>query len=378
MRTNRFRTKAPALLPALVCALLSAGAGAVRAAQQETMRTILEKALDQPVNIAIEKQPLASAFELIGEETGVTLTISPQVVDLLPYGKQTLVSAEIKNISLREGLSQMLSHLGMTLHVRERDVAIEPIDPLRRVCRSVTWGELAMLHKLTTTPYSREAFEKLPFYFQIKTSQDAKALLLEQASKIGAGTMADVLEAATDQLGWTWYPSGDWLVVLTKEEQAERYVDKPVSLRYSHAALGDVLADIAKQAGLRLRMEPGVLKGLPVQTRQNFSLMMQQATIRTALEMISGATGLAYEVTPKEIIIKHTKTSLASATQPATVIRSDNPIVGQISVPIKSGMFQVDFFIREADLSPALNAWRKRKIREAVKLMETETLEKAR
>ena len=74
---------------------------------------------------------------------------------------------------------------------------------------------------------------------------------------------------------------------------------------------------LARQANLRLRMEPGVLKGLPAQTRQNFGMMMQSATIRTALEMISAMTGLAYEVTLQEIFIKHTETTKALATNPA-------------------------------------------------------------
>jgi hypothetical protein len=354
----------------VLCTVLTSS-GATRAeGQVHSMRALIEQALDQQVDITVEKQPLAKAFELIGSKTGVKLTIRPEVVDLLPYGSETLASATIKNVSLRQGLAEMLSYLGMTMRVRDHDVAIEPIEPLRRICRRATWSELKQLHELLTTPYSSEAMSKLPFQFQIRTSTDPSKEFLTAAAKVGQGTLAEVLEDACNQLDWTWYPWDNSIVVLTRAEQASRFVDKPITLRYSHASLGDVLADLARQADLRLRLEPGVLKALPVETQQNFSLMMQQATIRTALEMISGATGLAYDVTPTEIVIKHTSASRCLATQPATVIRSDDPIVGTIAVPIGTGKFKLEFFVRESDLPPRVREWRKQQIDQAVKQIE--------
>ncbi len=354
--------------------LIAAGAALAQSGKMtglgQGMRDLIEQALDQQVDFTIEKQPLSSAFKLIGEKTGVKLTIRPNAVELLPYGDRTTVSATIKGVSLREGLSQMLTHLGMKLHVREKDVEIVPVEPLRRICRRATWSELRQLHQLLTTPYSAEAMAKLPLNFNIRSSGDPKAQLLEEAKRIGRGTLAEVLEAACGSLGWTWYPWDNWIVVLPETEQVQRFLDRPITLKYNHAALADVLRDLAEQAALNLRLEPGVLKGLPVQTQQNFNLMMRDSTIGTALELISGATGLAYEVTPDELIIKHTKTSKAAATQVATVIRSDDPIVGQVTVPDESGAYRFQFFIRESDLSPELNAWRKAKIREAVEKME--------
>jgi len=373
MRASMSKTKLLLVVGLLAMARVSPPCAAAQAARQsKTMRNLIEQALDQQVNLTVEKQPLSAAFELIGEETGVKLTIHPQVVELLPYGHQTLVNATIQNVSLRQGLSQMLDHLGMVLRVRDSDVAIEPAEPLRRICRRATWGELRQLHQLLTTPWSPEAGAKLPLSFQVRTSGDARKEFFAEVAKVGAGTMAEVLETAAHQLDWTWYPWDNGIVVTTQTDQSERFIERPVTLRYSHAALVDVLSDLARQADLRLRLEPGVLKGLPVQTRQNVNLMMQNATLHTALEMIGGTTGLAYEVTPREIVIKHTETSKAAATQPATLIRSQDPIVGKVTVPGKNGLFQFEFFIRESDLTPELNTWRKKKISNAVKLMEQE------
>ncbi len=356
-----------ALLPLLMLCPPAVAGGRV-----QSMRALIEQALDQQVDITLEKQPLAEAFKVIGEKTGVKLTLRPQVVELLPYGEQTQVSkVTMKNVSLREGLGKMLSHLGMTLRVRESDVAIEPTQPLRRICRRATWGELGKLQQLTATPWSPAAADGLELHFQVRSADDARKAFLAATAKVAPGSIADVLEAACERLEWTWYPWDNSIVIVSKADQAARFIEKPVSLRYNHAALADVFSDLASQADLRLRLEPGVLKGLPVQTRQNFSLMMREATIRTALEMIGGATGLAYDVTPEELVIKHTKVSQAAATQQATLIRSDDPIVGEVTVAGKSGVVY-KFFIRQSDLSDELNKWRRNKIRETVKRMEHE------
>ncbi len=354
-----------------VTALLSV-AGAGSAAQTTNMRTLIEQAMDQQVDIEIKEQPLSAAFEMIGNKTGVKLQIRPQAVDLLPYGQETRVKAVIKNVSLRQGLTEMLSHLGMTLAVRDDHVALEPVPALRRICRRATWGELRQLHQLRTTPWTDELAAKLPFQFQIRIQGDVKQNLLDEAKKVGTGMAADVLENACNHLNWTWYPWDNFIVVLSQRDQAERFIDRPVSLRYTNQPLADVLMDLSQQADLRLRMEPGVIRDLPIQMQQNMSLQMRDTTIRQGLEMISGATGLAYEVTPEEIIIRHTKESRTLASRPVTLTRQDDPVVGQIQVPGKSGMFTFTFFVRESDLSARVSKLRKEKIKQAVQTMEKE------
>lgn len=374
MTSNTPLTRRPlSVVTSLLLLGLAPFQAAAEAGKSNSMRVLIEQALDQQVDITIKNQPLSSALGLIGEKTGVKLTIAPDVVELLPYGSQTTVaSATLKNVSLRQGLTGMLSNLAMRFRVRDSDVAVEPIEALRRICRKATWTELKHLNKLIKTPWSQQAAGELPIHYQIRTSADPAKELMAQAARIGTGSVAEVLEAATDQLDWTWYPWEHSIIVLTRDDQASRFVDRPMSIKYNHTALADVFADLARQAGLRLRLQPGVLAGLPVQTRQSFSLMMRQATIRTALEMISGITGLAYEVTPKEIIIQHTDASKVLATQKATVIRSQDPIVGKINVPSKGGAFQFEFFIRESDLPDSINKWRKQKISDAVKQMVQE------
>jgi hypothetical protein len=344
------------------------------AAQQASMRTLIEQALDQPVDFELKDQPLSAAFEQIGTRTGIKLTIRPQVVDLLPYGRDTRVNATIKNVSLRAGLAGMLDHLGMIMMVQDDAVAIEPKPPLRRICRRATWSELKLLYQLSTTAWTPDFGAKLPCQYQIKTSGDPKEQLLAEAAKVGSGMAADVLEAACRHLGWSWYPWDNLVVILPIEEQAERFIDRSVTLKFSNMPLMDVLTDLARQADLRLRLEPGVIRDLPLQMQQNLTLQMRDTTIRQGLEMIAGVTGLAYEVTNEEIVIRRSKalTSAAASSQPISVYRPDDPIVGQVSVSGKSGFINIMLYVRESDLTAKANKFRRDKIKQAVQKMEQE------
>jgi hypothetical protein len=333
------------------------------------MRSLIEQALDQEVNITIQKQPLCVALKQIEGQTGVKLSIRPEVADLLPYGERTPLVAEIKNTPLRRGLTDMLIHLGMTFRVRDRDVVIEPVDPLRRLARRASWGELRQLHHLLTTPCSPKTAASLSFCFRARSKEDQRQRLLAEAEKVAKGSLAEVLETVCSRMDCTWCPSNDSILVLSKAECVARLLEQPVMLRYRHAALDTVLADLARRAYLKLRVEPGVLKDLDPQSRENFTLMMGDATVRTGLEMISGITGLAYEATPNEIAIKRTPMIRAANKERGTTVRAGDPIVGKATFESKKGG-SYSLFIYETDLSPQLSKWRERKIREAVRVME--------
>jgi hypothetical protein len=45
---------------------------------------------------------------------------------------------------------------------------------------------------------------------------------------------------------------------------------------------------------VKLNMDPGIIEQVPIETRKNFNLVMSDATIAQALEVITGATGLAF------------------------------------------------------------------------------------
>jgi hypothetical protein len=97
--------------------------------------------------------------------------------------------------------------------------------------------------------------------------------------------------------GWTWYLEETRIQILPKARQTQRQLELHVSLKYQNRRLVDVLLDLARKGRVKLMLDPGVMNLLPVTTRENFNLMMSDATLSQALEVISGATGLEFTVT---------------------------------------------------------------------------------
>ena len=335
---------------------------------------LIIQALEQETRLDVSDVPIRQAIQQLADNTGIPIEIEPGTVDLLPYGSQTILSAKIEGRPLRESLTALLRPIGLTFRAEKRKVLIGPTRPLRRIVRRATWEELAALEMLHTRPWSRELFDSLRFQFQDARAGDFEAnreTLLRLAGAVGAGSAAEVLEHACDQYGWAWYPSAKHIAVLTKTKQVERQLETRVSLRYVQTSLGDALLDLAHRAGVLLQMDPGALSMLPPQTAERFSLSIDNATVRQALEVVAGQTGLGYFIEPDGIrLATHT---LAAPTTDSGAVSADaalralkaNPIVGQITVPNPDGS-SFAFFIRENDLPPEVSEMRKAKIRDAV------------
>jgi len=346
----------------VVWGLVLAGAAAGRTPAQ---RAAIAQALDKPIELSVENQPLPDVLRAISRRAGVPVHAAEDVLALLPYGAQTRVSATFKAVSLREGLRRLLGPIGMGFEVRGGRIELTASGPLLRIGRPATWQELATLERLAGEPWSAKLAEALPLQFQVPGEEDPKARLLAQAGRVGAGRADEVLEAACRALGWTWYPWEGRIVVLRQEDQAARALERRVSLRFEHRPLTEVLLALGARAGLVVRMQPGAIAALPRQTRESFSLLVDNTSIRQALELIAGVTGLRYAVEPGAIVIGLPQ----AATRP--VYRRD-PFVGKITIPSKSGRYQFDLLIRESDLPPEVNELRKRKVREAVEAMKRE------
>ena len=113
------------------------------------MRTLLERALDEPTRITLENVQLADALQLITEQTGVKIVMTAGVMNLVPHGGETVIhQVEIANIPLRQGLTELFGPLGMTFVVRNDHVEIRPRGALLCLGRPPTWPELDLLTQL--------------------------------------------------------------------------------------------------------------------------------------------------------------------------------------------------------------------------------------
>ena len=331
---------------------------------------LIEEALDQAVHLNVTDQTLADAFAGVAEETGITVTIAPETLELLPYGANTKVTARMENISLREGLSQLTDPLGLKFEVRERGLEVVPTAALLRVGKRATWDELDALAELrgldftTGEPALETLLSRLQFQF---SDVDGWPPLQAAVMRIGAGPGDEVLTLACDSLGWTWYPTGKHIAILRKTDQIQRQLQVLVSMRESHRKLADVLQQIGAAAGVTVRCEPSAITSLPLTTRQNFSLFVENKTAADALELVAATTGLGYRIDPDAVVFYHPSQPPEQVPQPdeAKAHRSADPYVGKIILPPAADGTQVELLIRESDLTPDVIELRRRQIERA-------------
>lgn len=269
---------------------------------------LINQALDQQTKLELTNQLLPDAMRQIGEATGVRIEASQDVWDLLPWGDQTTINAKIENQTLRQALEAITRKLGLVFVLRDNHVELRPMPALARLGRRSTVQELAALDQLATVSLSLGADRSK--VTQLITAIDQK--LAESKSQFAVenrlgdrvsgdrmisvprnATMIEALEALSVQTGGTWYPWGKSIVVLPKEDLVRAMLNRTISVRYDGADVTQVLADLSQRAGVEFTYEVGAIQRVPVEFRK-VRLVLDNATIRQALESIAGFSGLGY------------------------------------------------------------------------------------
>jgi hypothetical protein len=310
-------SKLTILAPMVALALASLTVGA------QPPSVSLQQALDKPIDaFTLENVTISEVFRKLSEKTGVKFVVDDQTMACLPYGDQTRLDVRMKNATIRKDLSRVLAPEALQWTIENDLVRIMPGEALARMCRRASYDELAALGKLhlekitpaagsSTIELLRKATDdkELDPAFQI-TSGD-KAAALAQADRALPCTGAEWLDRLCQQGPWTWYLWGDQIIILDRKAQVARQLQQQVSLRYQNEKLITVLLDLARKGRVRLEMEPGVLNYVPSEIRTNMDLVMADATIDQALQVISGATGLEFvktedgvRVAPSEKLLK--------------------------------------------------------------------------
>jgi len=358
------KTWADRCLP--IAALAAVWALGPTAAGDEDWQTLIQQALDQNTDLIIEEQPIAEALAYIGQKTGVSIEIDPQVIDLLPYGRQTAVSATIRNISLRDGLAGFLRPIGLNCVVQANRLRAVPVPALLRVGRRVTWEELKVLAELGSRPWSSELSAGLRTVFEgeLLREPDPAGRLHERALRVGAGNGLTVLEAACESLGWVWYPDGERVIVTGAVDFGRKRLAHVASFNLREMPLASVLTELGREAGLLVRFEPGSLAALPAGVRERCTLCAQNISYEQAFELIAGASGLVYEVRGDGVWL--TGASPGAGGEPPRPAAGGDPYLMKISVPSADDGCTIEWLVRQSELPPEVIELRQQQIAEVI------------
>lgn len=299
--------RSAAWLGAVLVALAAASATLGQSAPAQNPAN-LQLALDKPVDLAISDATIVDVFAKLSAKTGIQFIVPEETLECLPYGDQTRLSVTLTSVTPRKALTEMLRSQALRWDIRDQDIVILPTDALSRLCRRAAYDELRLLGVMNSVSLAKPAEAGDPVEQLRKVSGNKNVELvfladidkdaaLKQAEKALPGTAAEWLDMLCRGQGLTWYLEGSKINVVNSASQLKRQLQKQVSLRYQNADLAQVLRDLAGKARLKVNFDPGVMNLMPAETRSNFGLMMADASIEQALEVISGETGLQFSYT---------------------------------------------------------------------------------
>jgi len=382
-------------MPALLFCMLTLSALPARAAGDAEADIALQRALDQPLTLVLQKTELSEAFKQIASAAKISLQVDPACYDLLPYGPTTRVSVDFKQSKLRDALDEVLIPLGLQKSVSGNSVLIRPSNPLLHIGRRADWEELKLIKDLwTSADLKMPAAGPFNLPDAIRAALDGRKDLLvvmpgdpapspapglppaaasassekalEQIARQLPMSAYRALEMYCQLTNQIWFveagaqaggsPGGTIHIMSPKQWIVQRQLAKPIQIARTNEPLEVVVADLTHASGIRFVPEPGLYQAVPV-----VSLRSDNGTVKQTLEALAGATRIAFEVRDDSILL-HLSPGPGGAPAPA---RSDT-IVGRISVPVGPNGLMMDLFIREMDLSPDLNEQRKRHLQDAI------------
>lgn len=363
--------RARAIVPLAALLLGLAVAPAVRA---QAMRDLVEAALDEKITqrIEIPEQPIRDALAELEKRTGLHFELHQMAVNWMPYGEQTRLSIVIQDMSVRRALERIFGGLGLAMRVADDRVLVEPGPVLDRLGRRLTIDECGLLQKLASQPWSAMKPDDFSVEFRIPPGKDNPnpQQVFEQAMREGPAVDAlTQLEAATQRLGWLWVPAGKTIVVYSRTDDIQQRLDRPVDCNYQRVALDKLLVDLGKRIDITIHFEPGALQKVAARDR-HIDLIQRGTTVRQVLELITGNTGLWYEVVEDGVVVG-AKPAAGPGSEPAG--EQPQRVVAILRVPVGTDGTTIDFLIRADELPPEFKALRDRKLPQVIETLRKET-----
>jgi hypothetical protein len=352
----------------------------------------LQRKLDQPLTLDLQKVELSEAFRQIATTAGIALQVDPACYELLPYGSTTRVSATFRQSKLRDALEEILLPLGLQQAVSAGGagaggaptVVIRPSNPLAHIGRRADWEELKLMQELRTAPDLKppaSRTESLDLTLAIRAALDGrKDLVVSIAGGNGDPTALDqirkqlpmspyrALELYCQLTSQIWFveagplaggPTGGTIRIMSPRQWIEqRQLERPIQIAASNQPLEQVVADLSHASGIRFVPEPGLYQAVPV-----VSVTSTNASVRQTLEALAGTARIAFDIRDDSILLH-----LAPSPGSEPPAKSDI-IIGRFTLTTKDGA-AVDIFLHESDLPPQLNDLRKKRLQEAIDTLQ--------
>jgi hypothetical protein len=304
----------------VVAAAVSSFSLAARA-QSSPSSALINQALDKQSKLDLNGN-LPDVMGQITKQTGVPIAAVEDVWTILPWGRETTVTAKIENQTLREALEVITRKLGLQFVLKDEAIELQPLPALRRLGRKSTLSELECLSLLGSTSLqmttdktdlknllaavdSRLVAVKSAYDVENRTATSGNPVPQNIPVAVPRNaTLLDALEALTTQSPATWYPWGKTIVVLPKQDQVRRQLKQEITLRHDGTDVAQVLGELSMRSGIPFRYEPGTFQELAPQSRQ--IKLVLNAPVIDALEAVCGLTGLGYQVKEDEVYIWNT------------------------------------------------------------------------
>jgi hypothetical protein len=318
----------------VTAATASFGYAPAALAQNSASASLINQQLDKQVKLELDGS-LPEVMAQVTKQTAVPVEAQQEVWELLPWGRETTVTAKIANQTLRQALDVVTRRLGLTYVLKDESIELQPMPALRRLGRRSTLPELDALNVLSATPLQlgndktdlktlletidqKLAAAKSPYAVENRTANAQNPIPPNAPISVPRNaSMLEALEAMVAQTPATWYPWGKTILVRPKQDQVRRQLEKEITLRHDGTDVAQVLSELSVRSGVPFRYEPGTFQELAPQSRA--IRLVLNATVMDALEAICGMTGLAYQVKEGEVYLWNAASSTAAASRPRTI-----------------------------------------------------------
>ena len=348
--------------------IASITAGVTHAQRAQDTSALINKALDEQTKLDFSKpRPLSEKMKEITTATGVQLEAHPDVWDLLPWGRDTIVGIRIENMTLREALNVITRRLGLVPVLRDEFIEIVPMPALRRLGQRASIQEINALNLLASVPLNlntttltiRQLLEAVDAKLEAEKSVQiaienriGDAIPLDRTVSVPRNaTLMDALESLTKETKATWFPWGRNVVVLTKEYRTRQLLGKNITIPVGRGGMDvlQALLEISRRTGVPFEFQPGVIQNVPLDAR-TIRGVLENAPAQQILEAISASTGLTYT-------IQNEKVYVATPTQAAAGPR--DPIIAMLQ--LDNGM---QVMIPTSQVPPELREYLRHKIQQ--------------